>query len=53
MSVKSLEELSEVGPRVMGARRGLWMVLHSENGELLVPDTLHGAIIEVKVCYLK
>lgn len=53
MSVKSLEELGEVRPRVMGAWGGLRMVLHGEYGELPVPDTFHRAIIEVKVCHLK
>ena len=53
MTVKSLEELAEVGPRVVGARGGLRMVLHSKNGELPVPEAFHRAIIEVKVRHLK
>ena len=53
MTVKSLDELAEVASRVVGARRGLWMVLNPENRQLAVPDAFDGAIIEVKVRHLK
>jgi len=53
LTVKTLDELTEVSSRIVGARRGLWMVLDRENGELSVPNAFDGAIIEVKVRDLK
>jgi hypothetical protein len=53
LTVKSLDELAEVASRVVGAGRGLRMVLHTENRELAVTYPFDGAIIEVKVRHLK
>ena len=53
MTVKSLEELSEVPLGVMGARGGLRMVLDGEDGVLPVANPFDRAIIEVKVRHLK
>ena len=53
MTVKSLEELTEVLLGVVWARRSLGMVLHGENRGFPVPDAFDGAIIEVKVGHLK
>jgi hypothetical protein len=53
LTVKSLDELTEVPSRVVRARSGLRMVLHTENLELAVPYPFDGAIIEVKVRDLK
>jgi hypothetical protein len=53
LTVKRLEELPEVLLRVVGARRGLRVVLDGEDGVLPVADSFYGAIIEVNVCDLK
>ena len=53
LSVKSLEELTEVSSRVVGARRGLRMVLNTEGSEFSVSHSFDGAVIEVKVRHLK
>ena len=53
MTVKSLDELLEVLPSVVGARRGLRMVLNSENRVLAVLHPFDGPVVEVKVGDLK
>ena len=53
MTVKSLEELTEVLLGVVWPRGGLRMILDGENGVLLVSNTFYGAIIEVKVRHLE
>ena len=53
MSVKGLEELTEMALGVMRARRGFRMVLHGKDGVLPVPYTFDRMIIEVKVRDLK
>jgi hypothetical protein len=49
LTVKSLEELSEVLLSVMWAGGCLGVVLDGKNGVLAVPNAFYGAIIEVKV----
>jgi hypothetical protein len=53
LSVKSLEELTEVSSRVVGAGGGLRMVLNTQGREFSVPHSFNGAVIEVKVRHLK
>ena len=53
MTVKSLEELLEMALGVMGARRGLRMVLNGKDRFVLVLDPFYGAIIEVTMRHLK
>ena len=52
-AVKGLEKFSEVRSGVMGARRGLRMVLNAEKWEVSVPESFYGVVIEVKVRHLK
>ena len=53
MTVKSLEELSEVLLSVVWAGRTLGMVLDGENGVLPMPHSFDRTVIEVKVRDLK
>jgi len=53
LTVKSLDELTEVTSRIVRAWSGLRMVLHTENSELTVANAFYGAIIEVKVRHFK
>ena len=53
MSVKGLEELTEVSLRVVWARRRLGVVLDSENRVLAVPHAFDRTVIEVKVSDLE
>jgi hypothetical protein len=53
LSVKGLEELSEVPLCVVRARGGLGVVLDGENGALPMPHSFDRTVIEVKVRDLK
>ena len=53
LTVKSLEELTEVPLRVMWPRRGLRMVLDGENRGIPVTYPFDRPIVEVKVRDLK
>src|SRR5205807_10184059 len=48
LTVKSLEELLKMSPRVVGSGRGLGVVLNRENGVFPVPHPFDRAVIEVK-----
>ena len=53
MTVKGLEKFEKVRSGVVGARRGLRMVLNPENWEVFVFEAFDGVVIEVKVGHFK
>ena len=53
LCVKSLQELLEVGIRVVGPGGGLRVVLYGKNRPVAMPDAFDRAIIEVKVSHLE
>ena len=53
MSVKGLEELTEVSLRVVWARRRLGVVLDGENRVLAMPHAFDSTVIEVEVSDLE
>ena len=46
-------EFGEVRKRVVGPRRGLGMVLHSEKRELAMANPLDGPVVEIEVRHLE